>query len=427
MRVFKYLLVLILLVLAGAGVWLWRLPAATAWQQVQPRMPAVGLSGIGGTVWDGHADGISVLGHDLGKIHWQVPKWPALTGTPGAELRIDGGEVELAGRVERVAAGRYDVHELRFRVPAARLEALFGAGDVQLQGTLAGTLRHASFAGLDLRQLAGAARWSDVGVRTVRGELQLADLLGEFATQPDGTVVGTFRDDGSGALVARFVYGSKGNVPEYMVRAGVTYRVMSDHLGSPRALVDVASGTVAWRADFDAWGIRTLVAGTVDFLPFGFAGGLLEPETGLTRFGARDYDPVIGRWTGKDPVRFQADGTNLYVYATAEPINLIDIDGRQPVPPIPLPGPWWLWLNPANPLATPIALCIGASLLLTSDEPQEVSKPKPPPASGECSQKCLPYLGQGKSYVGTDGHTYKNDLGGAWAFQRCYAECMGTI
>lgn len=200
MRVFKYLLVLILLVLAGAGIWLWRLPAATAWQQVQPRMPAVGLSGIGGTLWDGHADGISVLGHDLGKIHWQVPKWPALTGTPGAEVRIDGGEVELAGRVERVAAGRYDVHELRFSVPAARLEALFGAGDVQLQGTLAGTLRHASFAGLDLRQLAGAARWSDVGVRTVRGELQLADLLGEFATQPDGTVVGTFEDDGSGAL-----------------------------------------------------------------------------------------------------------------------------------------------------------------------------------------------------------------------------------
>ena len=100
--------------------------------------------------------------------------------------------------------------------------------------------------------------------------------------------------DGSGVLVARFVYGSKSNVPEYMVRGGVTYRVLQDHLGSPRALVDVASGAVGWRADFDAWGNRTLIAGTADFLPFGFAGGMLDAETGLTRFGARDYDPGWG-------------------------------------------------------------------------------------------------------------------------------------
>ncbi len=31
--------------------------------------------------------------------------------------------------------------------------------------------------------------------------------------------------DGSGAVVARFVYGTKLNVPEYMIKAGVTYRL----------------------------------------------------------------------------------------------------------------------------------------------------------------------------------------------------------
>ncbi|MBI3204594.1 MAG: RHS domain-containing protein [Myxococcales bacterium] len=134
--------------------------------------------------------------------------------------------------------------------------------------------------------------------------------------------------DGAGNLVSRFVYGSKSNVPEYMVRGGVTYRVLSDHLGSPRALVDVATATVAWRADFDAWGNRTLIAGTADFLPFGFAGGMLDAETGLTRFGARDYDPTVGRWSAKDPIGFRNTEINFYLYAAADPVNRRDPKGR---------------------------------------------------------------------------------------------------
>ncbi|MCC6903347.1 MAG: RHS domain-containing protein, partial [Polyangiaceae bacterium] len=135
--------------------------------------------------------------------------------------------------------------------------------------------------------------------------------------------------DGAGNLVSRFVYGSRSNVPEYLVRGGVTYRVLSDHLGSPRALVDVATGVVAWRADFDAWGNRTLIAGAADFVPFGFAGGALDHETGLTRFGARDYDPVVGRWTAKDPIGFEGDGPNVYLYALLDPVNARDAAGRK--------------------------------------------------------------------------------------------------
>ena len=36
---------------------------------------------------------------------------------------------------------------------------------------------------------------------------------------------------------------------------------------------------------------------------FGFAGGIYDPDTELVRFGARDYDPRVGRWTTKDPIR----------------------------------------------------------------------------------------------------------------------------
>jgi RHS repeat-associated protein len=106
--------------------------------------------------------------------------------------------------------------------------------------------------------------------------------------------------DGSGTVVARFVYGTKPHVPDYMVKSGVTYRILSDHLGSVRLVVNVADGSIAQQIDYDEFGNPTFVTGPADFQPFGFAGGLYDPDTGLVRFGARDYDPEVGRWTAKD-------------------------------------------------------------------------------------------------------------------------------
>lgn len=51
------------------------------------------------------------------------------------------------------------------------------------------------------------------------------------------------------------------------------------------------------------------------FQPFGFADGLYDRDTGLVRFGARDYDPEIGRWTAKDPILFDSGDTNLHCNA----------------------------------------------------------------------------------------------------------------
>jgi hypothetical protein len=51
--------------------------------------------------------------------------------------------------------------------------------------------------------------------------------------------------DGSGELVARYVYGTKGYVPDYVVKDGSTYRLITDHLGSIRLVVDVATGAIA--------------------------------------------------------------------------------------------------------------------------------------------------------------------------------------
>jgi RHS repeat-associated protein len=134
--------------------------------------------------------------------------------------------------------------------------------------------------------------------------------------------------DGSGNIVSHFVYGTRKNIPDFILRNNKTYRVISDHLGSPRLVVNVAdSNEKPFRADYSAFGE---VTGTgLDWMPFGFAGGLYDPDTKLVRFGARDYDPMIGRWTAKDPIRFRGKQANLYVYVDNDPINSRDPTGRE--------------------------------------------------------------------------------------------------
>jgi RHS repeat-associated protein len=133
--------------------------------------------------------------------------------------------------------------------------------------------------------------------------------------------------DGSGAVVSRFVYATRVNVPDYLVKGGVTYRLVLDHLGSVRLVVNTQNGQVAQRLDYDAWGLVTQDTNP-GFQPFGFAGGLYDAQTGLVRFGARDYDPVVGRWTSKDPIGFEGGDGNLYAYVINDPVNLSDVEGK---------------------------------------------------------------------------------------------------
>jgi RHS repeat-associated protein len=136
--------------------------------------------------------------------------------------------------------------------------------------------------------------------------------------------------DGSGALVSRFVYATHLNVPDYLVKGGVTYRILTDHLGSPRLVVNTANGAIAQRLDYDSFG-NVLADTNPGFQPFGFAGGLYDGDTKLVRFGARDYDAETGRWTAKDPSFFAGEDTNLYRYVFGDPINFIDPNGRNPL------------------------------------------------------------------------------------------------
>jgi RHS repeat-associated protein len=132
--------------------------------------------------------------------------------------------------------------------------------------------------------------------------------------------------DGTGNVRSRFVYGTRNNVPDYMIRDGNIYRIISDLLGSVRIVIDTATGTIVQRMDYDEFG-NTILDTNPGFQPFGFAGGIYDLQTNLIRFGTRDYDPSIGRWTAKDLISFDGGNTNLYTYVWNNPVSYNDLTG----------------------------------------------------------------------------------------------------
>lgn len=91
-------------------------------------------------------------------------------------------------------------------------------------------------------------------------------------------------------------------------------------------IVDVSKGKIVDESISSAFGEITL-----DFkkflTPFGFAGGLYDRDTGLVHFGAREYDPQVGRWISKDPIGFAGGDANLFGYVLNDPVNFIDPGG----------------------------------------------------------------------------------------------------
>ncbi len=214
--------------------------------------------------------------------------------------------------------------------------------------------------------------------------------------------------NGSNEVVSRFVYGLRPNVPDYMVKAGVTYRLISDHLGSVRLVVNTENGDVVQQIDYDEFGRVTLNT-NAGFQPFGYAGGLTDGDTELVRFGARDYDPTTGRWTAKDPILFGGGSSNLYAYALEDPVNYSDINGQQAIP-IPFPP---IVLGPIFGPVVFVGSAIYAGYLLsellrekTANPPEVLDK------YSRCRDLCMGFL-----------PSPCRDLQ-ASEFHKCMAECL---
>jgi YD repeat-containing protein len=141
--------------------------------------------------------------------------------------------------------------------------------------------------------------------------------------------------DGAGNIVARFVYASDRNTPSFMIKNGETYRIISDHTGSPRLIIHAGTGAIMQQLDYDEFGNVTTDTNT-GFQPFGFMGGLLDADTGLVAVGPSNYDAEVGRTTGTsgsleseslpDPIN-PAEPSTISV-ALVGPVELIFYRGK---------------------------------------------------------------------------------------------------
>ena len=131
----------------------------------------------------------------------------------------------------------------------------------------------------------------------------------------------TVDEDG---LLTTYLYDDEGHL-RALERGGSRFVVGSDQVGSPRVVVDSA-GAIVKEVEYDAWGVATDKTPAFD-LPIGYAGGIADADTGLVRFGLRDYDPVSGRWTARDPAFFGGSPLNLYAYVANDPVSLRDPSG----------------------------------------------------------------------------------------------------
>jgi RHS repeat-associated protein len=137
--------------------------------------------------------------------------------------------------------------------------------------------------------------------------------------------------DGSGNFQMRY---TQGLTPVAGIGANVARRDSAgddvwfhqDGVGSTRRLTDSTPTTVRTYA-YDAFGNVLATAGT-DGTAYRFTGKESDVDSGLIYFGARYYDPGLGRFISQDWID---KGPNRYAYCANNPVNGVDPEGLEGV------------------------------------------------------------------------------------------------
>jgi RHS repeat-associated protein len=99
--------------------------------------------------------------------------------------------------------------------------------------------------------------------------------------------------------------------PVGVTNGDASYLLLCDQVGTPLALA-TTDGHIVQTMQYDSFGNLLQVRGDVVRLPIGFAGGLFDADTGLTRFVWRDYDADTGRFTALNPMDATGGDSDWY-------------------------------------------------------------------------------------------------------------------
>ncbi|MBC7329428.1 RHS repeat-associated core domain-containing protein [bacterium] len=134
----------------------------------------------------------------------------------------------------------------------------------------------------------------------------------DLATEAQGANILAYYTQGQGLLS--------------QMRNNASYFNHYDGLGSAKALTD-ANQNIQSTTIYDAWGNILQATGTITnpYLYVGELGYYGDGDAGMYLLTQRWYNPVVGRFVVRDPLK--AGRCDLYVYVLNDPQNLVDPAG----------------------------------------------------------------------------------------------------
>lgn len=134
--------------------------------------------------------------------------------------------------------------------------------------------------------------------------------------------------DASNNILRYYIHGL--GLMAMVTASGELYCYHFDSIGNTMAMTDNSQAMVN-RYAYTPFGIIANQMETLTFpQPFKFVGrwGVMTEPNGFYYMKARYYDPEVGRFISEDPIGFDGGDTNLYLYASNNPIMFMDPNGQ---------------------------------------------------------------------------------------------------